>query len=558
MIYLELQHFGTKIKYIFIHHLSNIMKITLKISIVIFSIFLFSYCKEDRPTAPLITTRVVTEISTTTAISGGEVTNIGGAPLISNGVCWGTTTDPTIENNKTIESGGTISFSSNISQLSPNTTYYVRAYATNSTGIGYGESVSFKTLGDKPLSDAINVSNIQLSSATINGTIYPNSLSTVITIEYGLATNYGNSITPSQSPVTGSATVNMSANLSGLAPGTTYHFRIKTENSLGLTYSSDLSFTTLGNAPSYSAQPVANVGSSTVTLSGSVNPNYLTTTVIFEYGIDSNYGSTIAAIQSPINGSTEVNVSANLTGLTEYTFFHYRLKAENILGISTTNDKTFLTAGVLTDVDGNTYKAVLIGNQKWMAENLRTKHFSDGVPILNGESVSNNCASTIPYYFNYNQDPSNTLIYGLLYNYYAVSGSHSIEPQSSSSIPSGIQGACPTGWHIPSFPEMEILINTLGGQQIAGGNLKSTQLWNSPNVGATNSSNFNALPAGGYEKLNFNYGFLGQTTFIWSTSTPLGDTDDFRGIYLIYSSQNAPLSFAAHRCSGNSIRCLKD
>jgi hypothetical protein len=88
----------------------------------------------------------VSEISYTTAISGGDVTNEGGAPVSARGVCWNTSTEPTITNSKTSESGGLGTFISNLTQLTPNTLYYVRAYAKNRTGTGYGNQVTFTTI----------------------------------------------------------------------------------------------------------------------------------------------------------------------------------------------------------------------------------------------------------------------------------------------------------------------------------------------------------------------------------------------------------------------------
>jgi hypothetical protein len=92
-----------------------------------------------------LTTTTITSISTSTAFSGGNITSDGGGTITSRGVCWATTTTPTISNSKTVDGSGTGSFVSNITGLTSNTTYYVRAYATNSIGTAYGNQVSFKT-----------------------------------------------------------------------------------------------------------------------------------------------------------------------------------------------------------------------------------------------------------------------------------------------------------------------------------------------------------------------------------------------------------------------------
>ena len=121
--------------------------------------------------APTVTTSAITTITTTTASSGGTVTDSGGAPIIEQGVCWGTSTSPTIAGNKTTN-GITSPFTSAITGLSTGTTYYVRAYATNSVGTSYGNQVSFTatapliTTGLKLHFDASNSSSYPGSGST--------------------------------------------------------------------------------------------------------------------------------------------------------------------------------------------------------------------------------------------------------------------------------------------------------------------------------------------------------------------------------------------------------
>jgi uncharacterized protein (TIGR02145 family) len=118
-----------------------------RLSELIIVILLIQSCKE-KPTLPSVSTTEVTDISTSSATSGGEVTNEGGDAVISRGICWNTSADPTISNSKTIESGGLGTFTSNITSLTPNTIYYVRAYGTNIAGTGYGKQIQFITLSD--------------------------------------------------------------------------------------------------------------------------------------------------------------------------------------------------------------------------------------------------------------------------------------------------------------------------------------------------------------------------------------------------------------------------
>ena len=115
---------------------------------------LFSSCEkddDDQQSIPILSTTEITEITQTTATSGGNITDEGGATVTARGVCWSTSQNPTISDSKTEDGTGTGNFTSSISGLEPNTTYYVRAYATNSEGTGYGSELSFTTLEDQDI-----------------------------------------------------------------------------------------------------------------------------------------------------------------------------------------------------------------------------------------------------------------------------------------------------------------------------------------------------------------------------------------------------------------------
>jgi len=201
---------------------------------VTLSVILCSSCK--KADIPIVITVGVTEIKTTSAVSGGQISDNGGAQIITQGICWNTEPAPVIGNNKTTQTGS-VSFTSNLTGLQPNNQYYVRAYATNEAGTGYGQTVTFKTSGDKPYSVSTDATNIMTKSATLNGNVNPNFLSTVITFEYGITTGYGNSISSAETLNADNTNLAVHADISGLLPGTIYHFRLKAENSLGITYS---------------------------------------------------------------------------------------------------------------------------------------------------------------------------------------------------------------------------------------------------------------------------------------------------------------------------------
>jgi uncharacterized protein (TIGR02145 family) len=135
------------------------------VSVLFFSnfIILLNFCKKDSLPLPILTTANVTEVSLTTALSGGNITDDGGTNVTVRGVCWGTAADPTISDSKTIDGTGYGNFTSQLTCLRENTLYFIRAYATNSTGTGYGNEIWFST-------NAASVFNINLTYGTLTDT----------------------------------------------------------------------------------------------------------------------------------------------------------------------------------------------------------------------------------------------------------------------------------------------------------------------------------------------------------------------------------------------------
>ena len=120
------------------------------------------------PTMPTVTTSYITNITINTATSGGNVTSEGGYDVTARGVCWSTNPNPTINDNKTTDGSGSGNFTSNLTNLTGNTTYYVRAYATNEKGTSYGEEKSFKTL-EKPVTQTISVNGVSFTMIAVKG-----------------------------------------------------------------------------------------------------------------------------------------------------------------------------------------------------------------------------------------------------------------------------------------------------------------------------------------------------------------------------------------------------
>lgn len=200
------------------------------------------------------------------------------------------------------------------------------------------------TSGAAPIVTTNSATSAIASSATLNATVNPNGLSTTVKFQYGTTTSYGTDITATPSLVTGINSVSVSAVLTGLSPNTLYHYRVVGTNSAGTTNGADQPFTTpSGSAPMSITNPATNVLATTVILNGLVNPNGLSTTIRFEYGVTTEYGNMIPATQSPVNGTTAVSVSAQLSGLQPNTQYHYRIVAMNSAGTDSSADSTFTT-----------------------------------------------------------------------------------------------------------------------------------------------------------------------------------------------------------------------
>ncbi len=200
-------------------------------------------CKKHE--VPTLKTVTVTNITGTTATSGGWIIDEGSGTIVERGVCWSKGISPTVEDYRTIEGGGAGTYISIITNLDVASTYYVRAYATNVAGTGYGMAMAFMTMGHAPNASTLAATDITAASATLRGAINANYLSTTVTFEYGTTTGYGQTIVASPSPVAGNSNTEVTGEISGLEVGTNYHYRVKAVNALGTTNGEDMSFITL-------------------------------------------------------------------------------------------------------------------------------------------------------------------------------------------------------------------------------------------------------------------------------------------------------------------------
>lgn len=230
-----------------------------------------------------------------------------------------------------------------------------------------------------------------------------------------------------------------------------------------------------------------------------------------------------------------------IDGLSANTTYYIRAYAINSVGTAYGDQLILKTmTGTVTDIDGNIYQTVTIDNRIWMAENLKTTHYQNGNEILDvaddntWNNLSTSARCTNPYINNYSG------IYGLLYNWFAVSDNRNV---------------CPAGWHVPSDDEWTALITYLGGGNSAGGKLKEagTGHWIFPNTDATNESGFTALPDGDRGP----YGFSSALDwgFWWSAS----EYDATTAWHIILFTYDATVNKPANnKKNGFSVRCIKN
>jgi len=526
------------------------------------------------PTVPVLTTVTVSAITDSSAICGGNITEDGGAEILARGVCWDTTSGPTLEDSLTLDGTGTGTFSSLLRDLDCHTTYYVRAYATNSVGTAYGEEQEFSTVTCQPVLPVVitwEVTSVTDTTAMCGGNVTDDGGAEV--------TGRGVCWSTFQDPTEyddftedGTGTGEFSSSLTGLTCNTTYYVRAYATSAVGTAYGDQKTFAT-------EACPLF--------------PPEVTTTMAYDI-TDSSAVSTVIPIDdggSPVtargvcwatkphplpdsshteDGPGPGTFTSHLTDLKHLTTYYYRAYATNAVGTAFGDEFTFSTPdlpGHVTDIDRNSYPIVTIGFQVWMAENLKVFRYADGTPIPQVEDDADWKDLTKEdkaYCTSYNGDFNYINIYGAMYTWAGAMNGMT----GSDLNPSGVQGACPDGWHLPSDKEWKELEMYLGmtQQQVDssgyrgegfGGKLKSTgtDYWGVPNKGATNETGFSALP-GGWRNTEGFCMHRGQYGYFWTAT----DSTDylFWRRSLSYSKTVIYRDNNWQHGEGISVRCVKD
>jgi uncharacterized protein (TIGR02145 family) len=519
---------------------------------------------------PILSTSSVSSITTATAVAGGNITSTGNSTVTARGVCWSTFHSPTVSDNHTNNGKGTGSFTSNITGLSPGTKYYVRAYAINGVGISYGGEKSFTTQTPTlPTLTTTVATSITTTSASSGGYITDGGNSSITARGVCWSTMH-NPTTDNSHTVDGTGPGNFTSNLTGLSSATTYYVRAYAVNEAGTNYGDEVSFTTLTpTLPSLTTTAVTSITTTTATAGGNITNSGNSSVTVRGICWSTSHNPTVDNNHTD-NGTGTGSFTGNLTGLNPGTTYYVRAYAVNGVGTNYGNEVSFTTqspfvcgTSTVSDYDNNEYNTVQIGSQCWMKENMRTTHYANGTSITKG-STSQASTSTRYYY-----KPSNSTVYGYLYNWPATIG--------PSSVSTNNQGVCPTGWHVPSDGEWTQLIQHVGSQSqyVCNNNsyyvakaLASTTGWSSSSYSCdvgyssyttNNATGFCAYPAGYFALLPPHtsgvFDEIGDVASFWTCTA--SNSNEAYSIDFYYDNSIVDQD-SYDKSIGYSVRCVRN
>lgn len=404
---------------------------------------IFIECKKATPVSiASVSTAAVTNVSSNSVESGGTVTNAGNLPVSHVGVCWATHAGPTIGDSVTAAIFGSPNFTVTVNTLYANTTYYLRAYAENEAGTGYGNELSFTTSPGMPSVTTSDITDNQSLQAVTGG-------------------------------------------------------------------------------------HVLNDGGATITATGvcwSTNPE---PTILDAHIINAN----------PDTG-TFVDTIPNLA----LTTYYVRAFATNSYGTGYGNEVSFTVSatGAVSDIDGNAYPTVLIGDQMWMTANLKVSHYQNGDTIANGLSGFDWADSTFGAYTFPNGDTANNGAYGKLYNVFAINDPRNIAP---------------AGWHVATDSDWQVLelYEGMAPSDTGATNARGTIGGKLLQFG---TSGLNLLDAGILDPSTTSYLYFGAEGYYWTSTMPISNNNWFRAFNTV-GGDPGPI-FRGYGNFVQSVRCVKN
>lgn len=403
---------------------------------------------------------------------------------------------------------------------------------------------------DLPVIKTIAYDSLNYFSAVINGKILSSGSTSITEKGVLLSTKNNLSIDNYEDKFTSPAfTDSLSIKLTGLNGNQKYYARYYAKNDSGYNYGQVISFTTLNPNPYIRTDVVTNITGHSATPSATI---FLHDTLKilekgFVYGLKIN--PTIDSSYSQENRDSILSdtiIFSSWIGLQDFVSTYYvRAYAKNKYGITYGNNLIFdsRTDTVITDIEGNIYGTVKIGNQVWMNENLRVGKFNDGSEIKRSGQIWGEYANFPNHAFYNNNEYEYGVKFGAIYNEKVVHTNKNV---------------CPSGWKIPSAADWDELINYLGGNTIAGEKMKAiTKYWNSSYNFATDESGFRGMP-GGNASYNANYVSINNVASWWSSSFTVGYGNQPALIYSLFvQNKNATQREVSSNLDGYYIRCIR-
>ena len=407
---------------------------------------------------------------------GGTINSDGGSDIIEKGICYGNSNSPTLKDSRLIIATAGNEFQSMITVI-PGITTYVRAYAINGAGIGYGEVLSYSSI----VATIDYIGEITGTSASCS----------VITQSDQSITSRGVCWSTSANPtindnktVAGPGSNPLVVPITGLSPGTKYYVRAYAQGAQGIFYGAELNFITK-SFPKVTTKEINNAGTFILTSGGEITDTGGTPVTAAGICWSTHSSPTVADSKTDNYVDYQSNIFlSDLSGLQPNTTYYVRAYAINLVGTAYGNERVITTpAAAMMDADGNPYSSVTIGSQVWTTENLKTTKYNNGETIVNITNQTDWVNATSGTWSYYENDATFNHPYGKLYNWFAVTDARNV---------------CASGWHPPTDSEWVTLIDFLGGTTVAGDKLKESgeAHWVLQNTVANNSSGFTALPGG--------------------------------------------------------------
>ena len=295
-------------------------------------------------TIPTLTTTNLSSITSTSASSGGVITSNGGENVTARGVCWSIQPNPIVKPDSISTDGiGSGTFTSTISALQPGTTYYLRAYATNSVGTAYGNELSFKTLSTLPTLKTNPIDFITSTTATGGGEIITTGGENIIKRGVCWSVNSNPIVKPDSITTDGIGLGTFTSTITSLKPGTTYYIRAYATTSFGTAYGNEISFKTISTIPSVATNTISDISNSTAKSGGIISSNGGETVTARGICWSVNPNPTVKPDSTTIDGVGSGFYTSTITALLPGNTYYVRAYASNSVGTAYGNELSFKT-----------------------------------------------------------------------------------------------------------------------------------------------------------------------------------------------------------------------